>query len=276
MPAVLAQTLLMQTPHEELLALPQYDRIAIYLFRALTAGMTAETLPNELNFNQEDVRIAMRKAVADGLIKKEVRNAPDIKYTYDARRELPPEIEQCGPVTWLQRGKGKYKLRRTRRKNIIDFPGVLANEPVLEVELDQTPPFISGLLGNDEQAVFTRVRNVGLLSKVLGFMAWPIQGHHRTTVSYGQIEVDEVQAGLDKGQGTLVPISGKGGQDKLSWSQALNLNTYAAEKAPIPGLKVRSIGLWRDETNTIWIVEFSPHLDIDEIEIVSVRRFRFD
>jgi len=33
--------------------------------------------------------------------------------------------------------------------------------------------------------------------------------------------------------------------------------------------------LWRDELNTIWIVEFSPHLDIDQIEIVKVRRFKF-
>jgi hypothetical protein len=266
---------LYQTPREDLLALPKYDRIAIYLFRTLTAGMTADALPKELNFDQEDVRVAMRKAVADGVIDTEVANVPDIKYTYDARRELPPEIEQCGPVTWLQRGKGRYKLRRTRRKNIIDLSTLLAKEPELEVEVDQTPPFIAALLGNDEQAVFTRVRNVGLLSKVLGFIAWPIQGHHRTTVSYGQIEVDEVQAGLDKGQGTLVPISGKGGQDKLSWSQALNLNTYAAEKPPTTGLKVRSIGLWRDELNTVWIVEFSPHLDIDEIEIVNVRRFKF-
>lgn len=267
--------MLTRISHEELLAISKYDRIAIYLFRDLTDGMTSETLPTELRFDQEDVRRAMRKAVADGVIDAEVANVPDIKYTYDARRELPAEIEQCGPMTWLQRGKGKYKLLRTRRKNIIDFPDILAQEPPLEIELDQTPPFISALLGNDEQAVFTRVRNVGLLSKVLGFMAWPIQGHHRTTVSYGQIEVDEVQAGLDSGQGTLVPISGKGGQDKLSWSQALNLNTYAAEKPPMPGLLVRSIGLWRDSMNTIWIVEFSPHTQIDQIEIVSVRRFKF-
>lgn len=267
--------MLTRTPHDELLALSKYDRIAVYLFRELTEGMTAETLPQELEFDQEDVRKAMRKAVADGVIDSEVANVPDIKYTYDARRELPAEIEQCGHMTWLQRGKGKYRLRRTRRKNIIDFPGILEREPYLEIELDQTPPFISALLGNDEQAVFTRVRNVDLLSKVLGFKAWPIQGHHRTTVSYGQIEVDEVQAGLDGSAGTLVPISGKGGQDKLSWSQALNLNTYAAEKPPMPGLKVRSLGLWRDNLNTIWIVEFSPHIDIDQIEIVNVRRFKF-
>lgn len=267
---------LLRIPREQLLTFPKYDRIAIYLFRELTAGvLRADALPAELSFDQDDVRVAMRKAVADGVIDAEVANVPDIKYTYDARRELPPEIEQCGPMTWLQRGKGRYKFRRTRRKNIIDFTEVLTSVPPIEVELDQTVPFIAALLGNDEQAVFTRVRNAGLISKVLGFQAWPIQGHHRTTVHYGQIEIDEVQAGLDSGQGTLVPISGKGGQDKLSWSQALNLNTYAAEKPPTTGLKVRSIGLWRDEINTIWIVEFSPHLDIDQIEIAKVRRFRF-
>jgi hypothetical protein len=72
-----------------------------------------------------------------------------------------------------------------------------------------------------------------------------------------------------------VPISGKGGQDKLSWSQALNLNTYGDEKAPIAGLAIRSLGLWRDDFDTVWIVEFSPDLDIDDIEITKVRRFKF-
>ena len=70
-------------------------------------------------------------------------------------------------------------------------------------------------------------------------------------------------------------ISGKGGQDRLSWSQALNLNTYGLEKAPISGLAVRSLGLWRDASDAIWIVEFTPHTDIDDIEIAKARRFKF-
>ncbi len=266
--------MLIQMPREQLLGLSKYDRIVVYLFRELTVGMTPHSMPLEIEFSQEHVRVAMRRAIADGVIDTEVANVPDIKYTYDARREFPAEVEQCGPITWLQRGKGMYRMRRTRRKNLIDFAQL--PEPVLEIAIDQTTPFISALLGNDEQALFTRVRNIDLLSTVLGFKAWPIQGHHRTSVSYGQIEIDEVQAGIDRdGAHTIVPISGKGGQDKLSWSQALNLNTYALEKPPMPGLKVRSIGLWRDNLNTVWIVEFSPHTDIDQIEIVNVRRFKF-
>lgn len=267
--------MLWKTAPDDLLKLSHYDKIVTYLFRELTAGMTAQTVPLEIPFAIADVNRAMQRALADGVINRVVANVPDIKYTYDARRDLPAEVVQCGPITWLQNGKGKYRLRRTRRKNIIELPGVLAATPDIEIELDQTPPFISALLGNDEQAVFTRVRNAQLLSKFLGFSAWPIQGHHRTTVSYGQIEIDEVQAGLHQSVGTLVPISGKGGQDKLSWSQALNLNTYAVEKAPATGLSVRSLGLWRDATNVVWVVEFSPHTDIDQIEIVNVRRFRF-
>jgi hypothetical protein len=153
----------------------------------------------------------------------------------------------------------------------------------VQVVIDQTPPFIAQLLGNDEQAVFTRVRNAGLISQVLGFLAWPIQGHHRTTVTYGQVEVDEVQAGLDGTNATIVPISGKGGQDKLSWSQALNLNTYGAKcvsqygaaPAPLTGVAVKSLGLWRDNSDVVWIVEFSHDVQIDSIRITKIRRFKF-
>lgn len=264
--------LLKKTSDPALGKLAKYDRIAVYLFRRLAQNHTADTLPHEIPFKRGDIDAAMDEAVADGIVDK-IANVPDIKYTYDARKNLPDEIEQLWPVTWLQAGKGRYKLRKTKRMNIIrlnDWPNVKT-----EFVPDNTPPFISELLGKDEQANFTRVRYNGLIGNVLGFQAWPLQGHHRTTVSYGQIEVDEVYAGIDGQQGIIVPISGKGGQDKLSWSQALNLNTYGVEKAPVDGLAVRSIGMWTDAEGAVWIVEFTPHLAIDEIEIVKVRRFVF-
>src|SRR5690349_4928937 len=110
--------MLRETQPSEFATLSKYDRIVVYLYRRLTAC----TFPNEINFDQNDVRAAMRDAVADGVIDREVANVPDIKYTYDARRELPWEVEQAGPMTWLQNGKGTYKLRRTRRRNIIRLP----------------------------------------------------------------------------------------------------------------------------------------------------------
>lgn len=266
--------------------LAKYDWILIHLFRNLTDQVTVGALPVSLAFDLGDVRKAMADAVDAGDLDKPIKNVADVKYTFDARRDLPPEISQAGPLTWLQIGKGKYELRRTRRKNIIDLSEELKHFPkyaAVQSVIDQTPPFISRLLGNDEQAVFTRVRNAGLISQVLGFLAWPIQGHHRTTVSYGQVEVDEVQAGLDGTEATIVPISGKGGQDKLSWSQALNLNTYGAKclsqygavHKPLTGVAVKSLGLWRDSGGVIWIVEFSGATKIDDIEITQIRRFRF-
>lgn len=259
----------------DLLRLPKYDRIVVFLFRKLTAGMTVNSVPDELAFDLDDVRAAMVDAVQANVIDCVIKNAADIKYTYDARRNLPQECEQCGRRTWLQNGKGRYFFRKTRRKNIIVLPQDLPFEPpATEPEVDQTPPFVASLLGDDEQAVFTRVRNSGLISKFMGFNAWPIQGHHRTTVSYGQIEIDEVQAGLDGQRRAIVPISGKGGQDKLSWSQALNLNIYGKEKPVVSGLEVRSLGLWRDSEDTIWMVEFTPATEIDEIEFAQVRRFK--
>lgn len=261
--------------NDELLKLKKYDRVAVYLFRQLTTGYSPATLPREVHFTLDDVRAADALCLSDGIIDKPMANLPDIKYTYDARQDMPDEMTQAGPLTWLQAGKGKYKLRRTKRKNIIDLELFQIPQPPLEPVLDQVPPFIANLLGKDEQAMFTRVRHAGLIGNFLSFSAWAIQGHHRTTLSYGQVEIDEVQAGLDGTVGTIVPISGKGGQDKLSWSQALNLNTYGIEKAPEAGLKVRSMGLWRDNSDVVWIVEFSPHTDIDDIEIVKVRRFKF-
>ena len=259
----------------ELMALTKYERVAVYLFRALTKDYDATNLPDELHFLTDDVVSAMTTAVADGVIPKVHKNVPDVKYTFDARRHMPAEIEQLWPVTWLATGKGKYKLKRTKRRNLMPFPNPEYPEPPVEAISDQTPPFIASMLGSDEQATFTRVRNAGLISSFLGFAAWPIQGHHSTSVSFGQIEVDEVQAGLDKNRGTIVPISGKGGADMLSWSQARSLNTYGAEKAKVPGVTVRSIGLWRDKADTVWIVEFSPDLEIDDIRIVGLRRFSF-
>jgi hypothetical protein len=267
--------MLWETDREKLMALTKYDRIVICLFRHLTLGHTLNSLPYDLHFSKETIVKVMRQAVADGVIDKEVKNVADIKYTYDSRKELPSEVEQAGPRTWLQNGKGKYIFRKTRRKNIIDLADILTEIPLSKTIADVTPQFISELLGTDEQAVFTRVRNAGLLDEALGFKVWPIQGHHRTSVSYGQIEIDEVHAGIDNENVTIVPISGKGGTDKLSWSQALNLNTYGTEKARRAGLGVRSLGLWRDRQNTIWIVEFTPQATIDEIEIERVHRFKF-
>lgn len=262
-----------------------YDWAVVLLFRRLTAGYTTATLPHVIPFTLDDVRDAAEAALTQGFLKKKIKNIPDIKYVYDARRDFPDELTQVFPITWLSSGKGQYYFRKTARKNIIDLQTVCNPTPAIEYIVDQTPTFNAQLMGSDEQAVFARVRYAGIFNQILGFQANPVQGHHRTSVGYGQVEVDEVQAGLEGRLGVIVPISGKGGQDRLSWSQALNLNTYGAHclarygvvQPPLIGTKVRSLCLWMDKiTQEIWVVEFSSeHADIDLIQIVQVRRFKF-
>lgn len=267
-------------------AFSDYDWVVILLFRHLTANYTIATMPATIEFSLDDVRDAADKALKGKLLKKgKIKNISDIKYTYDARRDFPLEMMQAFPITWLSSKKGHYYFRRTKRKNVIDLNSVCNPPPPIEHIVDQTPTFNSKLMGSDEQAVFARVRYAGIFNQILGFQANPVQGHHRTSVWYGQVEVDEVQAGLEGQLGVIVPISGKGGQDKLSWSQVLNLNTYGAAcqsrygvvQPPLTGTKVRSLCLWMDKaTSEIWIVEFSAqHNDIDLIDIVQVRRFKF-
>lgn len=251
-----------------------YDEITKRLYSNLLKRHPGRRIPQELQFTLMDVRKAMAQAFKAGLIAREIKNVPDIKYTYDARRTLPPELEHRGPLTWLQNGKGKYKFRRTKRPNLIQLPSALQRKPRTRQIIDQTPKSILPLLGNDEQASFTRVRNANLIQQFLGFSAWQIQGHKRTTVSYGQIELDEVHAGLERKTITVVPISGKGGQDMLSWSQALNLNTYGREKMA-EGVAVRSLGLWVDPSKCVWLVEFSSEIEIDKIRIVKAHRYEF-
>lgn len=262
-----------------------YDWVVVYLFRKLTRRYTSQTLPNAIPFTLDDVRQAAARALAAGVLKKQrlIKNVPDIKYRYDARADLPKELTQVFPLTWLSTCKGKYVFRRTKRKNLIDLTGI-RRKPPLEYVIDQTPPFVSRLMGSDEQAVFARARYAGLFNQTLGFQTSPVQGHHRTSVTYGQVEIDEVQAGLEGQTGMIVPISGKGGQDRLSWSQVLNLNTYGQKclaryeeiTSPLKGVDVRSLCLWLDKkTNEFWIAEFSNHLEIDRIRLLKLRRFKF-
>lgn len=262
-----------------------YDWVVVHLFRRLTASFTLTTVPEVLAFDLDDVRDAVASARNAGVLRrKKIKNMADIKYAYDARRDFPPELMQPYPRTWLSVSKGKYILRRTKRKNIIDLQSLKVPPPPIEFVIDQAPSFTSSLMGTDEQAVLARVRYAGLLNQILGFQATTVQGHHRTSVAYGQVEVDEVLAGLHGTTGIIVPISGKGGQDKISWSQSLNLNTYGSSclarygtlKHPMTGVDVRSLCLWLDKTtNEVWVVEFTNDLEIDHIDVVDVRRYKF-
>lgn len=256
---------------------PIYDRIVATLFAVMQAGYGNAPMPDEVAFELDDVRDVMTTLKERGHIAKVVKNVADVKYTFDARRDHPASILRSGHWVWLQNGKGKYLFKRTHRPNLIDLDQEFPKETEIHHVPDGLPEAISALLGTDEQAVLARVRNGGLIERFLDLSgrAHALQGHHRTTVRYGQIEIDEVY-GYEprRGEVGIVPISAKGGQDKLSWSQALNLNVYGAEKYRHRKAQIRSLGILHDATS-LWIAEFSNETSIDDIRLLRAKRYSF-
>lgn len=247
----------------------EYDQVMEELFRELRRRDRAGGV---LDFTKRDLEGAIRSL---GL---SILNVPDIKYTYDARRPFPAAITESGDWGIIGRGKGLYSFVQLPQPNLIRVPDGLPGRRSAPSRLtDETPPLVRRVLGNDEQATLTRVFYSGVIRDFAGLAeAWRVQGHERTTVSAGQIEVDEVYVGKDRSDSPCVlPISAKGGNDCLSYTQALNLNLYAAEKRNrsdnerrYQGFKIRPLGLCRALDGTIYVVEFSRSDDVREIRIV--------
>lgn len=227
------------------------------------------------DFDKDFLESAVRDLLKSRRIAKGVKNIPDIKYTYDAREEFPEGITGCGCWAIVGRGKSKYRFVKLDRCNLIRIPDDLPVNPEPQRMKDKIPSLVARVLGDDEQAILARVEHDGLVEDFTGLAAMRVQGHERTTVSAGQIEVDEVYVGQDYAKTVVVlPISAKGGgKDRLSYTQALNLNLYASEKEKYHGLKVRPLGITRGNDGSIYIVEFTASTDIRSIKIERVRRY---
>ena len=202
-----------------------------------------------------------------------IKNIPDIKYTYDARRDFPSRVSSTGHWGIVGEGKAKYRFVALPQNNLIRIPKDIEKlNPSHSKIKDVTPAPVSAVLGNDEQATMTRARYNDLISVFLGAQCWQVQGHERTTVSCGQIEVDEVYVGVTKtGEKIIVPISAKGGdKDCLSYTQALNLSLYAKEKVRFWGYKPVPMGVLRKSTGEIYLVRFSAADELPKIKIEDV------
>ena len=199
-----------------------------------------------------------------------IKNIPDVKYTYDARKDFPAQISVTGYWAITGRGKAKYSFERMSKNNLIRVPRDIACfNPTTTTLVDKTPHAVAAVLGDDEQATMTRVRYNDILSSFLGFPTFHVQGHERTYVSSGQVEIDEVYVGAMGGTHYVVPISAKGGgKDCLSYTQALNLHTYAAEKSRYRGHVARPLGVLRDTGGKLYIIEFSTSTAIDQIAVL--------
>jgi hypothetical protein len=252
-----------------------YDRVICEVFDKLRASNPAAT---EMDFAKFEIEDAIDDLVSGGHLAARTKNIPDIKYTYDARKDFPAAIAATGHWAIIGRGKGLYRFITLPQNNLIRIPADLPSVgPPLRVQ-DTTPTLVNAVLGNDEQATMTRVRYNRTLDDFTGLTTYHVQGHERTTVSAGQIEVDEVYVGAQSAMATageVIPISAKGGNDYLSYTQALNLNLYAAEKQKYSGFGRRPIGVAKARDGAVYVLEFSTDLDIRQIRIVKHTRYVF-
>jgi len=236
-----------------------YDQIIIELFTRL--------------YNQDAVRLDFNRDDMENVIRDlgfRIRNIPDIKYTYDSRRPFPQEILNTGHWAIVGRGKSQYSFVKIDQPNLICQPDhIHFVDPRFKFLEDRTPPLVQTVLGDDEQATMTRLHYSRVIADFLKMKnIWKVQGHERTTVSTGQVEIDEVYVAQKGDEKFVIPISAKGKSDCLSYTQALNLNLYAKEKKRYKDLIPVPLGICKSDDGLIYIVEFSTPTDIQSISII--------
>lgn len=251
--------------------LSDYDIVMLDVYAQLIATYPQQ---NVIPFEKVLIENTAKKLAAVGSIKT-IRNIPDIKYTYDARREFPCSMTQDGYWGICGTGKGRYELRKLAQNNLVRIPLDLPDDVVQHVIItDSTHPLVAKVLGSDEQATLRRIEANKLIDDFLGFPSYRLQGHERTALSCGQIEVDEVYVASDGRYDYVIPISGKGGDaDFLSYTQALNLCLYTLEKPKFKRYIGRPLGVWQQPDGPIYVVEFSCSSNIEEIRIVRAKAY---
>lgn len=245
-----------------------YDQIIEKLFFELYNKDKTKTT---LYFSRDD----LERVIND--LDLSVRNIPDIKYSYDARRDFPDAIKKVGNWAIIGRGKGKYSFINIKKPNLIKMPDdILSHVSEYYSIGDLTPPIVSSVLGDDEQATLSRVQYSEIIKKIFGFTsAHRVQGHKRTTVSTGQVEIDEVYVAKKHSKKFVLPISAKGIGDNLSYTQIVNLTLYVEKDFLSKGYINKPIGLYKD-SSYLYFVEFSPHRRVDQISISNAVCVRLD
>ncbi len=145
------------------------------------------------------------------------KNLGDVIYSFRFRRDLPTAIQETAPVglPWVIRlaGIGRYRFQTNALANISPTPGLVQTKVP-----DATPQVIFTYKLTDEQALLARVRCNRLIDLFTGVTCYSLQSHLRTQVkNVGQIETDELYAGIDKrGVQYVLPVQAKAGKDRLS------------------------------------------------------------
>ena len=162
-------------------SLKEYDQVILRVFQQVHAEYEGQ---GRLPFVKADIE---RAVIELGL---EIKNIPDIVYTYrTGRSPLPKAIQAHGHWAIDAAGKGRYAFVRLTRSPYVDIPTDIETTFIL----DATPQIVLKYQSTDEQAVLARIRYNRLVDTFTSLTAYHIQGHFRTTVDgVGQVEIDDL------------------------------------------------------------------------------------
>jgi hypothetical protein len=198
-------------------------------------------------------------------------NVGDVLYSFRFRTPLPASVLKTQPtgMQWHIQlaGRAHYKFKLARENRIVPRAELLT----IKVP-DATPELIWNYKLEDEQALLAVVRYNRLVDIFLGLTTYSLQNHLRTTVKgIGQIEIDELYAGIDtQGCHYVVPVQAKGGNDKISVVQTQQDIMACAEK--FPGVKCRALSVQFMDDDVIAM--FKLTVEKDEVKVVEERHYK--
>lgn len=190
------------------------------------------------NYQQGDTEVVFgREEIDEAAEELEIprpKNFGDVIYSFSKlRRPLPDAVSERAPEDrrWivLPAGRARYRFVAAR------FEEVVPNRQLWATKIpDSTPGLIQRYALTDEQALLARIRYNRLLDIFTGVTCYSLQSHMRTTVDeFGQVEVDEVYVGVDRGGVQYVfAVEAKGGDERLSVAQLLQVAAASGEKFP--------------------------------------------
>jgi hypothetical protein len=220
----------------------------------------------EVPFERTDLEAAA-KAIGINLPK----NLGDVIYAIRYRIALPDSILATQPngMEWIIEGTGRasYAFKLVPINRIIPNPALIA----IKIP-DATPEIISANALSDEQSLLAKLRYNRLIDVFLGISAHSLQSHLRTSVpKLGQIEIDEVYAGVDRqGRQYIIPVQAKGGSDQLSVVQTKQDLLCCQDK--FPNLIPRSISAQFMSDGSISIFELT--IGDGQVKIVEEKHYR--
>ncbi|MHC4644824.1 MAG: endonuclease [Planctomycetota bacterium] len=243
--------------------LTDYEKIIAALFKKKRRGSSK---PDRIDFTKDELVETARN------LGMQLRNPPDVVYTFRTRRILPAPILRTGNWILMPKGKGKFSFVRTTRASFVEIQEGLAHIEILNA----LPEIVEKYTTKDEQGLLSTIRYNRLIDIFTSITCFHLQSHIRTTITgEGQIEIDDLYVGVDEdAREYVLPTEAKSPdeRDKLGWFQIANLVKFAAQC--FPNLKCRPIAAKPAGQNLVCLMEFDDNVDHETIAIKNIKVYK--